>query len=149
MPISKQKGVAAVELAILLIPMLMIVFGATELGRALYQYNTLLKSARDATRYLTVVPLGTGQEEARCLALYGRFDAGAAPGAKCAAVTPLLDQMTPEMVQIPAPEYGVPTGAGSINLVRVVITGYVFSSLVPFIVPDITLGPVTVTMRHG
>ena len=48
---GKQKGVAAVELALIIGPMLIAFFGITEIGRALYQYNALVKSARAAVRY--------------------------------------------------------------------------------------------------
>lgn len=146
---KRQKGVAAVELALLLIPMLLFAFGATELGRAHYEYNMLLKSARDAARYRTVVSLGAGEEEARCLAVYGRFDSLAKPGQMCSGPNKLLEGLTPAMVQVPAAETGVDTGSGTITLVRVTISGYVFISLVEFIIPDIPFGPVSVTMRHS
>lgn len=51
---KSQKGVAIVEFALVL-PFLIILSMLTfELGRALYQYNTIVKSVRDAVRYLSV-----------------------------------------------------------------------------------------------
>lgn len=47
------RGVAAVELALLLTPLLVMLFGVIELGRAIYSYNTLAKTVRDATRHLS------------------------------------------------------------------------------------------------
>ncbi|MDO6678121.1 pilus assembly protein TadE [Shewanella sp. 10N.286.52.C2] len=47
-----QKGVAAVEMTILLPFMLLLIFATAELGRFLYQYNTLTKLVRDAGVYL-------------------------------------------------------------------------------------------------
>ena len=41
-----QRGVAAVEMAIVLIPMLVLCFGVLEIGRALYLYNGLVKSTQ-------------------------------------------------------------------------------------------------------
>lgn len=41
-----------VEFAIVLPLLLLLMFAAAELGRVLYQYNTLIKSARDGARYL-------------------------------------------------------------------------------------------------
>ena len=41
---SRQRGVAAVELAVLLTPLVLMLFGATELGRAVYTYNVALNS---------------------------------------------------------------------------------------------------------
>ncbi|WP_076542205.1 TadE/TadG family type IV pilus assembly protein [Shewanella sp. UCD-KL21] len=47
-----QQGVAAVEMTILLPIMLLLIFATAELGRFLYQYNTLTKLVRDAGVYL-------------------------------------------------------------------------------------------------
>ncbi|QSX36822.1 TadE/TadG family type IV pilus assembly protein [Shewanella sedimentimangrovi] len=49
---SNQQGVAAVEFTIMLPILLLTVFATAELGRAIYQYNTLTKLVRDAARYL-------------------------------------------------------------------------------------------------
>lgn len=48
---SVQGG--AVRLAILLIPLVILAFGIIEYGRAIYTYNALTKSVRDAARFLT------------------------------------------------------------------------------------------------
>jgi Flp pilus assembly protein TadG len=48
-----ERGIAAVELTIILPLLLLIVFATAELGRALYQYNTLTKLVRDAGIYLS------------------------------------------------------------------------------------------------
>ena len=68
-----QRGAAAVEFALLLIPLVVMVFGTTELGRAIYTYNTLDKTVRDAARHLSQHGPGdvAVQAEARCLAVYG------------------------------------------------------------------------------
>lgn len=139
----KQHGVAAVEFAILLVPLVLMIFGISELGRAFYQYNTLVKATRNAARYKSMVGMGQGEPEARCLATTG--------DTACAG-TPLLDGLTVDMVTI---DYAnnVPTGSGGINLVKVTINDpgaaeqYNFVSVVPFVIPDITFGPVSTTMR--
>jgi len=38
-----QRGVAAIEFALVLLPMLLLAFGVVEYGRAIYQYNTLAR----------------------------------------------------------------------------------------------------------
>lgn len=49
---DRQRGLAAVEAAIVL-PLLLLLFIATaEVGRAFLHYNTLAKSVRDGARYL-------------------------------------------------------------------------------------------------
>ena len=50
---KKQNGVALVEFALILPLLLILTFITTEFGRALYQYNTIAKSLRDASRYLS------------------------------------------------------------------------------------------------
>ncbi len=48
-----MRGAVAVEFALVLIPLLMLALGAAEFGRAIYQYNTLVKATRDSVRYLS------------------------------------------------------------------------------------------------
>lgn len=142
----KQKGVALVEFAIVLLPLVLMVFGITELGRAFYQYNTLAKSTRNAARYLSTQAAGSGYGEAACLAVTGQ--------GCTASGTPLAPGLTAAMVTIcdaascPATHSGIATGSGSINLVTVNITGFQFTSLVPFVVPTMTFGQIGTTMRQ-
>lgn len=137
-----QKGVAAVEFAILLIPMILMVFGITELGRAFYQYNTLAKATRDAARYLSFQAPGTGADVAKHLAVYGN---------KAGTGDPLAPGLTEAMVQIDLAA-GIPicpSGCGTINTARVRIEGFPFVSWVPFVIPDITFGAIATEMRQG
>lgn len=140
---KKQGGVVAVEFAILLIPMVLIVFGITELGRAFYQYNTLVKATRDAARYKSATNQGEKEAEAKCLAVYGNDS--------CTG-TPLVESLNTNMVTI-GYATAVPTGSGTINLVKVTINDpnatekFKFVSLVNFVIPDITFGPISTVMR--
>lgn len=52
-----ERGLAAVEFAILLPLVLLIMLATAELGRALFQYNTLTKAVRDGARYLSSVAI--------------------------------------------------------------------------------------------
>jgi len=150
----KERGLVAVEFALLIIPMLVMVFGITEFGRAMYQYNTLVKATRDAVRYLTTQAPGSGDSTAQCLAVYGNKTCGVA-GAE------LVPGLTTAMVTIcdasscPATNSSVATGAGVVNLVTVTIQGYQFQSLVSFTIgglsvglPNVTFGAVSTTMRQ-
>jgi Flp pilus assembly protein TadG len=47
----RQRGLAAVEFAIVAPVLLLLMFAVAEFGRALYQYNTLSKAVRDGARY--------------------------------------------------------------------------------------------------
>ena len=57
--LHSQRGVALVELALVLPLLLAVCFAITEFGRAIYTYDTLAKSARDAARYLTTQTPGS------------------------------------------------------------------------------------------
>jgi len=49
--IRRQQGIAMMELVIVAPILLLIFLGVSEMGRALYQYNTLSKAVRDSSRY--------------------------------------------------------------------------------------------------
>jgi Flp pilus assembly protein TadG len=149
-----QKGAAAVELAILLIPLLLIAAGVTELGRAFFQYNALVKGTRDGVRFLTLKgPLdpadpATAQNtaEARCLVVYGN---------RTCTGTARVPELSPGMITIcdsatcPATHSAQPTGTGVINLVTVTISGYTFMPIVSFLVPSpLTFNDISATMRQ-
>src|SRR5687768_8127054 len=67
----KQHGVALVEFALILPFLLVLSIITFEFGRAIWQYNTLTKSVRDAARYLSLQTPGTKIAEARNLMVYG------------------------------------------------------------------------------
>lgn len=147
--LTKHCGVAAIEFAFLLFPLIFVAFGITEFGRAMFQYDTLTKSVRNAARYLSTQAPGMRYAEARCLAVYGN-DA-------CSG-DPLVPGLATSMVNIcdaqscVGTHRAVSTGSGAVNLVTVTIgppaTRYPFVSIVPFVVPDIDFGPIGVTMRQ-
>lgn len=51
-----QRGIAAVEFALVMFVMLLIGAGIVEFGRAFWYYDALAKGTRDAARYLSAVP---------------------------------------------------------------------------------------------
>ena len=152
----RQRGVAAVELGIVLTLLVTIVFGITEFGRAMYQYDALTKSARAAARYLAVYDSADPavQARTRCVAVFNNPDCSAANA------TPAAPGLTTANVDVAvgtagAPGFdpalqGVVTGEGTMDLVRVTIGApaapYTFVSLVSFVVPDIQFGPISATM---
>lgn len=141
-----QRGVAAVEFGLLLPLLVVMIFGTTELGRAIYTYNTLSKTVRDAARHLSQHGAGqaTIQAEARCLAVHGNSDctgAALAPGLTTSAVQ-ICDPLN-----CPATHANQTTGLGSVNLVTVAIQGYAYGSMVEFVIPDMTFNDIAVTLR--
>ncbi|WP_010321903.1 TadE/TadG family type IV pilus assembly protein [Marinobacterium stanieri] len=49
---KRQRGLAAVEMTIVLPVLLLLMLATAEIGRMLYQYNTLTKAQRDGARLL-------------------------------------------------------------------------------------------------
>lgn len=155
----RQKGAIALEFALLVIPLLAILTGITEFGRAMYYYNAIAKGARDAVRLMsTQTPAdpdyGTLTNAATCTAVYGN--------ASCTG-QPLVPGLTTAMVSLcdpascPASHASVATGTGVINLVTVTVGGpnnpYVFQSMAPFApalfgITSFSFGAINATMRQ-
>ena len=78
---SRQRGVAIIEFALILPFLLLLSFITFEFGRALYQYNVLVKSARDSARYLSMQTPGPGPAIAvsKNLLIYGNLDGTGTP----------------------------------------------------------------------
>ncbi|HMU64028.1 MAG: TadE/TadG family type IV pilus assembly protein [Nitrosomonas sp.] len=145
------QGAVAVEMALLLALMLVLILGVAEFGRALYQYNTLAKAVRDAARHLSQFnPNDTSdydeaKEDATCLAVYGNLSCG---GEALAA------NLTTDMISIntitETSSAGVP-----ITLVEVTITGFTFNfTLSPLVFlgggdQSITFGDIRAIMRQS
>ena len=137
---KQQSGVALVEFALVLPLLLLMTFIVVEYSRALYQYNTLTKSVRDAVRYLSVQSPGSNITQAKNLVVYGN-PAGTG--------TPLAVGLT--TAQVPNPVWAF-TGTGPvINTVTITITGYTFQSMFPsafgFNLGNIPYGNISATMR--
>lgn len=114
----KQKGVALVEFALVLPFLILLSIITVEFGRAVWEYNTLTKSVRDAARYLSIQTPGTKITEARNLAVYGNPSGSGAP---------LAIGLTPSLV--PDPVWQTAGTAPVINTVTVRISGYTFNSM--------------------
>lgn len=61
-----ERGAAAVEFALVLPMLLLVIGGAIEFGRAFWFYDTLSKATRDAARYLTMVHCSAGESASDC-----------------------------------------------------------------------------------
>ena len=138
---NKQTGVALVEFALVLPLLLILTFIVTEYSRALYQYNTLTKSVRNAARYLSVQTTRdtTKYATAKNLVVFGN-PAGSG--------TPLAIGLT--IAQVPDPVWKG-EGAPEINTVRIEISGYTFIPLVTSVFGlnfgNLPYAPISATMR--
>lgn len=118
---KQQRGVAIVELALVLPLVLILTFITTEFGRAVYQYNTLAKSVRDAARYLSIQTPGTHQTEAANLIVYGKTTASDTD-------QPLAVGLN--LSHVAAPVWSTAGSTPTINTVTVGISNYTFTPLV-------------------
>lgn len=136
----KQHGVALVEFALILPFLLVLSIVTFELGRAIWQYNTLTKSVRDAARYLSIQTPGTKITQARNLMVYGNLGGTGAP---------LVVGLAPS--HVPDPTWQTAGSAPVINTVTVRISGYTFSPMfaTAFGLPigNVTYSDITATMR--
>lgn len=138
-----QNGVALIELALAIPFMIMLSMIVIEFGRAMYEYNTVTKSVRDAARYLTVQlpPAPTKCPTAATnLVQYGNTNALLAPGLASATITCTWQTSgTYPLVS---------------TTVTVTVSSYRFQSMVSnvfglqlFTNGGITFGPIAATMR--
>ncbi len=144
-----QQGVAAIELALIIMLMVSLTMGTVEVGRALQSYDILTKSVRAAARYYTTLndaTLTIAQRKAlaKCVAAYANPACTAppvVPGVTDASFT-VLDPFTDDVVKL------IASGSGTFDLVTVSIASYAFTPLVSSVFPAITLGPISVTVPY-
>ena len=146
-PAPRQRGVAAVEFALLAVLLVTLLLAASEFGRAMYQYNTVVKGARAAARYLSQFPPGDEATitAARNLLVYGDSSATGSvlvPGLATALVS-VCDASSC------AANKRQNTGNSHVNLVTVTVTGLQFQSLAPWLLANFTFAPISVTMTQG
>ena len=138
----KQTGVALVEFALILPWLLILTFITTEFSRALFQYNILTKSVRDAARYLSVYNPSDAAKIliAKNLVVYGN-PAGSG--------SPLVIGLTTSLV--PDPVWQTAGTAPVINTVTIKVTGYTFTPVVASVFglnfAGVTYSDISATMR--
>lgn len=144
---ARQSGAAIVEFALVLPLLLILTFITTEFGRAIYQYNTIVKSLRGAARYLSVqtpstalMPNTAAVTAATNLVVYGN---AAGTG------TPIVPDL--EVSNVATPTWQTTGSNPLVNTVTITVTGYTFHPLVmnPFGVGlgDIAFNNISATMR--
>lgn len=145
---KKESGSVIVEMALLLPLLILLLFGVMELGRAIYQYNALAKAVRDSARYLSQFAPGN---DATTLAARSMVVCGATD---CSGKTPLVPGMSLSHVSVrdritDAGSHNLQsTGRGTLNLVRVEVSGFTFRSLATSFIPDVPFSPIQATMEQ-
>ncbi len=140
-----QTGLAGIEFAFILPTLLVLGFGVFDFGRVLFQYDTLTKSTRDATRYLAAVVRPSAYQtdatysaavsSARNLALCGTI-------AACGSNT-LVNGLTASNIDV-----NYPASEGSITYVRIFVSNYSTSFITTVFSGSKNLGTISVTMRQ-
>jgi len=144
----RSRGVASVEFAITATLLVTLLLGASEFGRAMFQFDTVVKGARSASRYLSQYQAGdpAAIAAARNIVVCGSISS-------CA--TPLVPGLTTAMVTVcdaascPATHQRQSTGASTVNLVSVTIAGLQFQPMASWIVSSFTFGTIVATMTQG
>ena len=143
-----QVGLAAIEFALVLPSLLILAFGVIDFGRVLFQYDTLTKSTRDATRYLasvvrppaaafaTDVTYTTAVNNATNLALCGTI-------AACSN-----NELVSGLTAFDNIKIDYPLKAGDITYVRIRVENYSTSFVTNVLGVSKNLGTISVTMRQ-
>ena len=148
----RTRGIASVEFALVLLVLVPLVLGAVEFGRVVAAWDTLARSTRAAARHLAVgTPSDpTRQLEARCIVVTGTPDIA---GSGCAQPAQ-LPGLTVEQVRVLEPSGSaavrlVATGAGTLDLVTVTVSGWRFPALGWSVLPAFPFTPISVTVAHA
>lgn len=135
-----QHGSALIEFALILPFLLVLSVMTTELGRAVYRYNTTTKVVRDAVRYLSMQPPKTHINETQNLIVYGNIQGAGSP------LDPALTS-----ANILAPVWQTAGSGPVINTVTVRITGYQFRPMIAKVFgtkfATFTFSDISATMR--
>ena len=130
-----QSGLATVEFAIVGATFFLVLFGVLEFGRALFVWNTLNEVTRRGARVATVCPVNHS-----AIKHVAVFDAPGGTGESPFLYGLTMDNVTVEYLDTGANVIGDPqTNFGNIRYVRVRVTSYQHTLLVPFLGADATV----------
>lgn len=154
----RQRGAAAVEFALVIVFLLLLVAGIVEFGRAFWYYDALTKATRDGARILSVA-----DRETFSTASPSFIDAATNRVVQAANAANLKPALSASQVSVSCLDesfnlVGCGSGANAPANVRVAITGYAIDigGMIPFLSPtggpskkysSVALAPQT-TMRY-
>ncbi|GAB3628024.1 pilus assembly protein TadG [Pandoraea terrae] len=154
--IRRMRGAVAVEFALVAIPMVILLMGIAEVGHAFYQYNTIVKSVRDAARMLSAYSPAQSDypmASARCLVVYGNSACSGpqlVPGLTTNMVV-ICDEINTTGCTGQFKNVTTTPGGNTINLVQVTVTGYPYSQLTAFFpqFSQLTFDDISSVMRQA
>ena len=139
---SRPKGTAAIELALMMPILLLLTLVTTEFGRAIIEYNTVVKSVRSATRYLAMRAPNTKTPEAKNLVVFGNT-AGTGP-----VLAPGLS-----IALVANPVWQMLGSNPTTNVVTLTVQAYPFKSLFTSVFGvafgNVTFGDISASMRSA
>ena len=152
----RTQGAAVVEFAIVLVPLILLACGVAEFGRAIHQYEVLTKATRDAARFLSQYSASDQPNynanlipQAQCLAVFGNTSCSnnaLAPGLTTTMVV-ICDSYSSTGCTGTFANYVTP--GGTMNLVEVKITGYVYTPIESYLnLGKITFNDIATIMRQ-
>lgn len=138
---TRQRGVALVEFALVLPFLLVMIVITTELGRAIYYYGEFAKSVREAARYLSVrAPSDDAIAAARYIVVYGKPSLGTSASVRGLSLS-----------NVPDPVWSTTGSYPAINTVTVSIENYQFVPMLGNVFGTrfsiLTFSPIRATMR--
>ena len=139
---SRTRGTAAIELALMMPILLLLTLVTTEFGRAIIEYNTVVKSVRSAARYLATRTPNTKTPEAKNLVVFGNT-AGTGP-----TLAPGLS-----LSLVANPVWQMLGSNPTTSVVTLTVQGYRFNSLFTSVFGvsfgNVTFGDISASMRSA
>ena len=129
-PASSQRGVAAVEFALISSLFFTLLFGVMEMGRLLWTWNAAVEATRLGARLSVVCDIGDSDIKARMIS---RLPALAATNISITYLNPPAAPST--------------CTAANCKAVRVALNGYTHDTIIPFLPLSLTLPAFGTTLR--
>lgn len=146
---KKQSGVASVEVALVMPFIFLMMLGGIELARTVYQYNSLVKNLRDATKYVAsaVRPLNHNAADSTDpeVVKYKTVIAEASNLAMCGKTT-ACDSATVANLSLNDIDISYPEPVNGITLVNMTISGFSLGFVTDLFGDSLALNDISYTM---
>ena len=128
---SRQRGVAAVEFAIVSSLLLTMLFGVMEMGRLFWTWNAAVEATRLGARLAAVCDLNDSHIKSRMISRL-----------------PSLQNGNIVLTYLNPPSANNTCTAADCKAVNVSLTGYTHNTIIPFVPISLTLPPFGTTLRR-
>lgn len=146
---KRESGVATIEVALVMPFILLMMMGGIDLARTVYQYNTLVKNLRDATKYASsaVRPLNyntdgsTDPEVVRYKTIITEARNLALCGLTAGCDTPSVPDLTLDNIQVT-----YPAAINGVTFVNMTISGFSLGFISNLFGDSLALSDISYTM---